>query len=366
MRINILTSGRFHVLDLAIELEKLGHDVKFYSYVPASRTIQFGLSKKASKSLLLVMIPFLAVQKLLPKSIFVENLKINFQDWFTSLYMKKCDVLIAMSGLYVSSLKKARANNSVIIIERGSKHILEQREILESISSLRGTKPVPDDHVTRELKSYELADFISLPSLHTKDSFIKHGFSKVKLFVNPYGVNLDMFKSKTEIQKSFDVIFVGNWSFQKGCDLLSQACIELNLKVLHVGAILDFPFPVHKNFIHIDTVDQKKLQNFYNQAKVFVLASRQDGFGMVLCQAIACKLPIVATSNTGGLDISLMDSSFKPWVFIPEDETVEKLKEQIILALKFAELKKDLVPNLTFLTWSGYGIRYNDFLKEKV
>ena len=31
MRINILSPGRFHVCDLARELARNGHDVKFYS-----------------------------------------------------------------------------------------------------------------------------------------------------------------------------------------------------------------------------------------------------------------------------------------------------------------------------------------------
>lgn len=46
MKINIASTHRFHLLDLARELEKQGHDVKFYSYVPQKRCIQFGLNKK--------------------------------------------------------------------------------------------------------------------------------------------------------------------------------------------------------------------------------------------------------------------------------------------------------------------------------
>jgi hypothetical protein len=41
MRIAILTSGRFHACDLARELAKHEHDVRFYSLVPPSRTRRF-------------------------------------------------------------------------------------------------------------------------------------------------------------------------------------------------------------------------------------------------------------------------------------------------------------------------------------
>lgn len=364
MKINILTTGRFHVLDLAIELERLGHEVNFYSYVPTKRARSFGLSRKASKSILLVMVPFLALHKLMPKSIFVENLKINFQDWFTSIYMKKCDVVIAMSGLYIKALYTAKKNNCVIIVERGSKHILEQKRILESIRSLEGTNPVPDAHVARELESYELSDYISIPSIHAKESFLEHHFSEQKLFVNSYGVDLKMFAHSNAIPKKYDVIYVGNWSYQKGCDILTEAVLEMNLELLHVGAIFEIDFPRHRNFTHVDAVDQSKLQDFYNQAKVFVLASRQDGFGMVLCQALSCQLPIVAAKNTGGLDLKKMDISFEDWVYVSSLDTSESLKTQIKQALDFASKEKNAIPNLEVLTWRAYGQRYDKFLKN--
>lgn len=46
MKINILSSGRFHVCDLARELARNGHDVKFYSFVPTKRAMKFGLPKE--------------------------------------------------------------------------------------------------------------------------------------------------------------------------------------------------------------------------------------------------------------------------------------------------------------------------------
>lgn len=46
MRINIAASHRFHLLDLARELEYQGHDVCFYSYVPTKRAMMYGLKKK--------------------------------------------------------------------------------------------------------------------------------------------------------------------------------------------------------------------------------------------------------------------------------------------------------------------------------
>ena len=34
----------------------------------------------------------------------------------------------------------------------------------------------------------------------------------------------------------------GNWSLQKGVDILVDACLKSGLSLLHVGAIVDFAF----------------------------------------------------------------------------------------------------------------------------
>ena len=48
---------------------------------------------------------------------------------------------------------------------------------------------------------------------------------------------------------------------------------------------------------------QGELKNFYNISDVFVLNSIEDGFGMVIPQAMACGLPVITTKNTGGSEI---------------------------------------------------------------
>lgn len=50
-KINILSQERFHMLDLARELDHTGFDIKFYSFIPTSRCIKFGLQKMYSFSI---------------------------------------------------------------------------------------------------------------------------------------------------------------------------------------------------------------------------------------------------------------------------------------------------------------------------
>jgi glycosyltransferase involved in cell wall biosynthesis len=48
------------------------------------------------------------------------------------------------------------------------------------------------------------------------------------------------------------------------------------------------------------------LVDIYAQCDVFVMPSIEDGFGLVLAQALACGLPIIATTNTGAEDLLTM------------------------------------------------------------
>ena len=229
-KINIASPGRFHVLDLARELDKQGFDVRFYSFVPDKRAGRFGLRKECNVSLFPLMLPFLGLSRLV-KCSFTKQLVIKVQDFLTGILMRRCDAFIAMSGNYVYALKRAKQKGSVIILERGSKHILEQKRILESIPSLRGKKTVPEFNVRRELAGYEMADYISIASEHVRRSFEERGYPKEKLFVNPYGVDLSMFSYHPDAIKKYDVLMVGNWCYQKGCDLIVEAIKKLRVVI---------------------------------------------------------------------------------------------------------------------------------------
>lgn len=367
LKINILSPGRFHVCDLARELDKNGFDVRFYSFVPARRAEKFGLPKRCSRSVIAVMAPFLFIQKcLIKRRSKFDAIVTKVQDYVTGIYMRKCDVCIAMSGSFVYSVKKAKRQGAAVILERGSKHILEQRRILESIPSLRGTKPVPDVNVKRELEGYEIADYIAIATQHVKESFLKYHYPEEKLFVNPYGVDLSIFKPLSGVPKEYDVIMVGGWSYRKGCDLIIEVIKQTGLSFLHVGSIVDIGFPQEENFTHVDAVDQLKLIEYYHQAKIFILPSREEGLAMVQAQAIACNLPLVGSPDSGAVDLKNM-VEYPEYITIIENYTIDAVIKGILEAL--ANYKKlgsrryagNAIENLT---WEAYGKRYAEFLNK--
>lgn len=369
IKINILSEGRFHLLDLARELNSQGFDVKFYSFVPTKRAVAFGLPKQCSASITGVLAPFLAIErKLFKRKIWSRQLRIKAQDLIVGLFMRRCDVLISLTGSYVYAVKMAKKSGAIIIMERGSKHILEQKNILEAICT-DGSNPVPNFNVMRELKGYEMADYISIASKHVKESFLKHNYPEKKLLINPYGTDLQMFQPIKTVDKIYDLIMVGGWSQRKGCDVLSEALKDSGLNFLHVGSIVDIKFPKYKNFTHHESVDQKLLIQYYNKAKVFILPSREEGLAMVQGQALACGLPLICSKDSGGEDLQKFLTD-KKWIIVLDNISIDSIRESITKALSlWDDLPEDhdIIGNAKQdLSWEAYGKRYSVSLDQIV
>lgn len=373
MIINVASfGGRSHLLDIARELEKHGHTVRFYSYVPKKRAVNFGLKEENSFSIFFWVLPFLFLFKIFGFKEWTQQVYWRFVDFFLAYYMKPCDVFIGQSPMHLYSLKyMKRKFGATTILERGTSHVNEFIKHVENNPKFHNKKVFRESSVKRDLIGYNFADYISVGSEHVKDSFIMNGFDASKIFVNNYGFDVNQFhptKLNKEDSEIFDLIFVGQWSYRKGCDLIEEVCRENKYRFLHVGAIQDLKFPQDvPNMIHFDAVDQKDLINFYAKSRVFIILSREEGLALVQAQALACGLPIICSEFTGGRD--LREYSEKPTYIIEVDIFSKKsINDGIVKALGISEVqvgeRNYIGSNFNEITWTGYGNRYNKFLKK--
>lgn len=368
MIINIASfGGRTHLLDTARELEKHGHTVRFYSYVPTKRALRFGLKKECSYSIYWFAFPFLILFKIFGHGKWREDLYNYCCDLFLAYYMKPCDVFIGQSPMHIKAIKRAKKKyNAVTILERGISHVLFQQKVLESIESTKHN--MSKLHIKRDLKGYNYPDYISVGSDHVKQTFIMNGYPIEKIFVNNYGVNLKFFKP-TILDKddTYDVLIVGQWCYRKGCDLIINAVKRMNIKLLHVGAIVDIEFPNHPNFKHINPQPEYKLIEYYKKSRVFVMPSRDEGLSLVQPQALACGLPLVCSKYSGGRDLksSLIDEKY---ILEMEEYNVDNLVKQIHKGISLSKQQETKVRNIMkaedTLSYEAYGNRYNIFLNS--
>lgn len=362
-RIAIASSGRFHLLDLARELDELGFDVKFYSFLPFGRVKILGLRKKCHVSLLGFVFPFLLLQRVFPR--FMPNLVdrglVYALNFATILLLRRCDVFICLSGTYLEAARYAKQRfGAKIYLERGSRHILSQKEILSELAGVAGPT---DFSVDRELQGYALADRIAVPAIHVVESFDIDKSLRAKLFRNPYGAGLDQFPARQEPSPDARaVLFVGAWTYRKGVDILVEAIKGLgDVTLLHVGSLGDAPFPDDPRFTHVDPVPQGRLKEFYAKANCFALASREEGLAMVQVQALASGLTLVCTDRTGGGDLAHSPTLSSRIKVVPVGDAAA-LREAISLSLK-QSVAPGVLPDLTdedrrLLSWRAYGQRY--------
>ena len=368
-RIAIATAGRFHVFDLARELHTLGYDVTLYSYVPRRRARKFGIKDEYYVSLLPFTTIALTWDRLAPRFLPLARERFLYRslNWAVMSQLHPCDVFVCMSGIYLEAARHAKRKfHAKVWLERGSQHILSQDEILRKIPGAERPSALA---IARELEGYKLADRIVIPSKHVEDSFRRDPAAFAKLFRNPYGVDVGMFpiQSGRTPNKPFTFLFVGSWSLQKGCDILARAITRLqNVRLVHVGALLDFDFPVgNERFIHVNPVSQPELSRFYAQADAFVLASRQDGFAMVLSQALASGLPVICTDRTGGPDLAHTTALAARITVVPHDDecALTAAMQLLIDRLKSGDRLPALSPeDRDQLSWTSYARRYSDEL----
>jgi glycosyltransferase involved in cell wall biosynthesis len=366
LKILITTSTPFHLVHIARELSNKGNDVTMIGYMPKWKMKRYDLGKAKYKSLFWYCPPLflLALQHKFPKlqrSIVFGIM--SFVDKLHKFTITKCDILIGLSGVSVESIKYAKKKyNAITILERGSAHVTLQNELV--------SYSLPPNYIKRELIGYELADYISIPSKFSENSFIIQGIKQEKLFINNYGVDLSKFfieenisKNKRNVNK-YNGLFIGGWSYQKGVDYLIEAIkLEEKLQITHIGSNGGYDFPNHDRLISLGHISNNELRTHIKNYDFLILPSRQDGFGMVLLEALACGVPIITSENTGGPDLHEKITN-KNSVTI-----IEKLSSKTIIEAIKSLYSKNSFDNVfneidkQYFTWQSYGERYNNFIK---
>jgi len=311
MQVTISVPGRFHAFYLAQQLLKYGYMERLITSYPRFEVVKYGIPKNKIKSIVIKEVlergwdEFPFVKKIYNPQYVISEI---YDTWASNL-CTKTNIHVGFSGYSLNTLKKAKKMGSITVLERGSSHILYQTQILLEEYDKLGLMPrvAHPKIIEKELKEYLEADYISVPSLFAKQSFLEYGIPETKLIHIPYGVHLNEFRQIPKEDNIFRVVYAGAMSIQKGIHYLLQAFSELkipNSELLLVGGISDEIRPFfnrYKNNLKwVNHVPQKELYKYYSQGSIFVILSIQEGLAMVQAQAMACGLPVICTTNTGG------------------------------------------------------------------
>ncbi|QIR40487.1 glycosyltransferase family 4 protein [Tolypothrix sp. PCC 7910] len=372
MKVTVSVCGRFHAFNLAQQLQKIGYLHQLISTYPTFAITKFGIDRQLIHSIWHLEVLSRSWYRLPTWLRGDRNLQLWFLEQFdrsvTKFLSPGFDLFVGWSGSNFWSLQRAKELGAKTVIERGSSHMHYQTTILQEEYEKWGlnfaeTHPGIYD---REIKSYDDADRIAIPSLFAKRTFLEQGIPESKLIHVPYGTSLAEFYPVAKEDNVFRIIHCGALSLRKGVQYLLQAFHELNLadaELWLVGSISPEIEPFFQKYhnekiILKGTHPQNQLRWFYSQCSIFCLASIEDGFGMVIPQAMACGLPVIHTTNTGGEDI-VRDGIDGFCVPIRD---VEALKEKILFLYEHPEKRNQMGINAlkqarSSLSWDDYGVK---------
>ena len=151
---------------------------------------------------------------------------------------------------------------------------------------------------------------ICTPSKWLAELVKKSFFGNREIMVINNGINLDIFKPKNtsfrdinSLKGQFLVLGIAfEWGTKKGLDVFIELSKKLSpeYKIVLVGTneSIDNTLPSGILSIH-KTSDVNELVDIYNAADVFFNPTREEVFGLVNIEALACGLPVI-TFNSGG------------------------------------------------------------------
>ena len=191
---------------------------------------------------------------------------------------------------------------------------------------------------------------------------LESGLKKDKLEILPFGVDTNIFrpynglKDETVIQ----ILSIGYLIERKGFQYLIKSIKEVlkiqdnvKLKIVGTGPLENQiknqikELKLERDVEIMGNVSDEELLNLYNSSDIFVLSSIVDsqgnteGLGVVLLEAMACKLPVIA-SNIGGIPDIVHDNV--NGILVPQKNVLE-LSKAINELINNEEFRKSMALN---------------------
>ncbi|MCX7906588.1 MAG: glycosyltransferase family 4 protein [Bacteroidetes bacterium] len=335
MKIAIVVHGRFHAFDLAQALLRRGHEVTLLTNYPRWAVARFGFPPERVQSFVLHGLLGRIAWKLRNAHMGYPEAALHrmFSRWAAHVLQKNTyDTVHAWSGVAQEIYERCDINVTLRFLMRGSAHIRTQSQILQEEEERTGAKLDKPSRwmIDREETEYRLADYIVVLSSFAFRSFVEQGVPSDKLKILPLGARLDTFRPPPEVIQAriqriisgapLRVLYVGAISYRKGFWDLARIILSLQ------GGPFEFRLagpltPEATTLLKvlkgkaewIGKRPQRELPNVYKWADVFIFPTIEDGYAVVLAQAMASGLPVLSTSNCSAPD--LIQEDRHGWIF---------------------------------------------------
>jgi glycosyltransferase involved in cell wall biosynthesis len=294
-----------------------------------------------------------------------------YDSWLQKeLRCQSYDVIQSIMGFGTQGFRHPSSRSALKVVDCPNSHPVTYRGFWQRECDLwcpREKVPIPRRIFRRMTQELEMADMILCPSVFVKETMLLNGLPETKCFVNPFGVDSQLFKSRSIIPTTPKFICVGTICLRKGYQYLFRA-FELVKKVIPNAELIcvgDYKRDFGKEkpkwdglFTHIPHVDQPTLAGILQKCSAFVFPSQEEGFARVISEAMGAGLPIIASHESGATTLvrdgieGLIVRGRDPQ-HIAEAMIRVALDPELNLKMGKAAFKKGAAKN----TWQDYGDR---------
>ena len=180
------------------------------------------------------------------------------------------------------------------------------------------------------------------------------------------GINLDVFKptesdfrTKHNLEDKKIILGVASvWEVRKGLDVFIELSKRLDdrYKIVLVGTNDEVDKKLPEGIISIHrTSNQKELAEIYTAADLFVNPTREEVFGLVNAEALACGTPVL-TFNTGGCPEVIDEATG----IVLKDEDIGSVEQAIFSMCESDKYSKDAC--IERAKYFDSGLKYEEYL----
>jgi len=243
----------------------------------------------------------------------------GFDRW-VGAHLEPCDFIHAMPGQALHTFRAARAKGIRTVLNHATGPVREWVRVMEPEYRRVGLRltdlcPYGAAYFAREDEEYALADFHCAASTIVRDQLIADGIPADRIWVVPYGAdtNARVFHraDNASAPPIFRILFAGQIGLRKDIRTLLDALTltkSAHWKMDFIGprsSEAEKDIAAYRGATPLTfhgALPQEQLARAMRDSSVLVLPSLEEGFGLVIPQALNCGCPCIVSDRVGGGD----------------------------------------------------------------
>jgi glycosyltransferase involved in cell wall biosynthesis len=167
-----------------------------------------------------------------------------------------------------------------------------------------------DRRLEQKRQEMTLADLTLAPSRFV-EATIREFYPQKEIALAPYGVDVEFWTPRPTNHPPGPLrfIYAGNVSVRKGIPLLIEAWSKAELRDAELAIVGSWLLADGKKYSlppgikWFPPCSWQALRDRYRESHVFVFPSFAEGFALVLLEAMACGLPVIASEASGASEV---------------------------------------------------------------